>query len=120
MSAITGEFIYKDLFGLEKYMQLVEKSPVKVFRTLANLFKSKEEKIMNINTNNLTEAELKKEYIIKGINTDDEEIKNFLFSLGCYEGQKIIIVSKLHKNYIVLVKDARYSIDEELASAISI
>ncbi len=66
----------------------------------------------------LNEAELGKEYIIKGIEVDgDEEMKSFLFSLGCYSGEPITVVDK-KKNLVVSIKDARYNIDPELASAI--
>ncbi len=61
------------------------------------------------------------EYTIVAIDTSgDEEMENFLFSLGCYEGQTVTIVSKLSKNFVVTIKDARYSIDESLANAIQI
>ncbi len=73
------------------------------------------------NTENLTLAQCEKdiEYLIKEIDTcGDKEMEAFLFSLGCYEGQTITIVSMLHKNYLVSIKDARYSIDEDLARAI--
>lgn len=68
--------------------------------------------------NYLSKAEVDVEYTIKKIKTDDEEIRNFLFTLGCYEGEKITVISKLAENYIVSIKDARYSIDTELAEAI--
>lgn len=69
---------------------------------------------------NLTQAKIDTEYIIKDIETDDEEIKNFLFTLGCYEGESVTVISILADNYIISVKDARYSIDRELAEAIII
>jgi len=68
--------------------------------------------------NNLSKAKIDAEYTIKGIKTDDDEIKNFLFTLGCYEGEKVTVISKLAENYIISIKDARYSIDTELAKAI--
>ncbi len=71
--------------------------------------------------NNLTKANLNTDYTIKSINTrGDEEMKAFLFTLGCYEGQSISVVSILHKNYLINVKNAKYSIDEDLAAAIEI
>lgn len=70
--------------------------------------------------NNLAQAELNKEYIIKGIKADDEELVNFLFTLGCYEGEKVTVISVLADNYVISVKDARYSIDKDLAEAIII
>lgn len=69
---------------------------------------------------NLAKAIISEEYIIKEINTDDEEIKSFLFTLGCYEGEKITVISKLADNFVVSVKDSRYSIDTELAQAIEV
>ena len=69
---------------------------------------------------NLTQVELGKEYIIKNINTDDDELNTFLFSLGCYSGEKITVISHLRGGYVVVIKDARYTIDKELAEAISI
>ena len=68
----------------------------------------------------LNDAELGKEYIIDAIDTDgDEEMESFLFSLGCYSGEKITVVDK-KRNLVVAIKDARYNIDPELASAINI
>lgn len=69
---------------------------------------------------NLTEANLGEEYIISDIVTDDEELNAFLFSLGCYAGEKITVVSRKKRNCVVSIKDARYNIDNELAKAISI
>ena len=69
---------------------------------------------------NLNDAELGKEYIIADVNTDgDEEMESFLFSLGCYSGEKITVVDK-KKNLVVSIKNARYNIDPELAAAILI
>ena len=68
----------------------------------------------------LKEAETGVEYIIKDIATDDEEIKNFLFTLGCYSGEPITVVTKKKNNCVVSIKDARYNIDMELASVIAI
>lgn len=59
-----------------------------------------------------------KEYIIKQINTDDEELDAFLFSLGCYEGEAITVVAHRRGGCTVSIKDARYSIDSQLAKAI--
>ena len=69
---------------------------------------------------NLTEAVEGKEYIISAINTNDEETDAFLFSLGCYTGEAITVVSHLHGGCIVSIKDGRYHIDKPLAAAISI
>ncbi|MBQ2941849.1 MAG: ferrous iron transport protein A [Clostridia bacterium] len=68
----------------------------------------------------LREAEEGKEYIIKAIDTDDEELDAFLFSLGCYQGEAITVISHLKGGCVVSIKDGRYNIDNELAGAISI
>lgn len=67
---------------------------------------------------NLYLAEEGKEYIIKSINTDDEELNAFLFSLGCYSGEPITVISHLKGGCVVAIKDARYNIDKQLAEAI--
>ena len=69
---------------------------------------------------NLSVAEEGKEYIIKEINTFDEELNSFLFSLGCYKGEPITVISHLKGGCVVAIKDARYTIDKELAQAIII
>lgn len=69
---------------------------------------------------NLLLAELGKEYIIRAIETDDEELDAFLFSLGCYSGEPITVVSRRKANCVVSIKDSRYSIDNQLAEAIQI
>ncbi len=69
---------------------------------------------------NLKQVEEGKEYIIKDIDTDDEELNAFLFSLGCYSGEAITVVSKLRSSCIVSIKDARYNIDNQLADAITV
>lgn len=68
----------------------------------------------------LREAEIGKEYIISGIETDDEELNAFLFSLGCYSGEPITVVSRKRSNCVVAIKDGRYNIDNQLADAILI
>ena len=60
------------------------------------------------------------EYIIKSIETDDEELDAFLFSLGCYEGETITVVTHRRHGCVVAVKDGRYSMDHQLAKAISV
>ena len=67
---------------------------------------------------NLSEAETNKEYIIKNVITDDKNITNFLFTLGCFEGQSVTVISILSENYVIAIKDARYSIDADLAKAV--
>ncbi len=69
---------------------------------------------------NLLEAVAGEEYIIKDIVTDDEELNAFLFSLGCYSGEPITVVSHIKGGCVVSIKDARYNIDKDLAEAISI
>ncbi len=69
---------------------------------------------------NLKDATEGKEYIISAIQTDDEELNSFLFSLGCYTGEKITVVSHLKGGCIVSIKDGRYNIDNQLAEAILI
>jgi len=68
----------------------------------------------------LRDAEEGKEYIIKAIETDDEDLNAFLFSLGCYSGEPITVVSHRKSGSVVSIKDGRYSIDSELAEAIII
>ena len=68
----------------------------------------------------LRDAETGKEYIIRGIETDDEELDSFLFSLGCYSGEPITVVSRKRSNCVVAIKDGRYNIDNQLAEAILI
>lgn len=67
---------------------------------------------------NLTKAEEGKEYIIRRIDTDDEELDSFLFSLGCYSGEPITVVARRRGSCTISVKDGRYSIDDQLAGAI--
>lgn len=66
----------------------------------------------------LRSAEEGKEYIIKQIDTDDEELNAFLFSLGCYSDEPITVVSHIKGGCIVSIKDGRYNIDNQLAAAI--
>ncbi|MBQ3548193.1 MAG: ferrous iron transport protein A [Clostridia bacterium] len=69
---------------------------------------------------NLRDAIEGTEYIIKEIETDDEELDAFLFSLGCYSGEAITVVSHMKNSCVVSIKDARYNIDKALAEAIKI
>ena len=71
-------------------------------------------------TMKLWAAEEGKEYIVKAIDTDDEELDAFLFSLGCYSGEPITMVTKRKKSCVVSIKDARYNIDNQLAECIII
>lgn len=67
---------------------------------------------------NLATAQEGQEYIIRRIETDDDELNAFLFSLGCYSGEPITVVSHRRSNYVVSIKDGRYNIDAQLAAAI--
>ena len=67
---------------------------------------------------NLMKAEEGKEYIVQRINTDDEELNAFLFSLGCYSGEPITVVARRRSGCTVSIKDGRYNIDSQLAEAI--
>ena len=68
----------------------------------------------------LLEAQVGQEYIIKDIVTDDEEMDAFLFTLGCYSGEPITVVSRKRGGSVVSIKDGRYNIDDFLAEAILI
>ena len=68
----------------------------------------------------LLEAQEGTEYIIRSILTDDEEMDAFLFSLGCYSGEPITVVSRKKNNCVVSIKDGRYTFDNQLAAAILI
>ena len=69
---------------------------------------------------NLSFAEEGKEYTFKRIETDDEELDSFLFSLGCYSGEPVTVVSRRKGGCTVSIKDGRYNIDNQLAEAIII
>lgn len=82
---------------------------------MKKIIKKKGGRIMN-----LTEVNAGEEYVIKDIHTEDEELNAFLFSLGCYSGESITVVSRKKSGCVVSIKDGRYNIDNELASAILI
>ena len=69
---------------------------------------------------NLSRAEEGKEYMIQRIETDDEELNSFLFSLGCYAGEPITVVSHLEGSCVVSIKDGRYTIDRALADTVAV
>ena len=69
---------------------------------------------------NLTNALEGKEYIIQRIETEDEELNGFLFTLGCYAGEPITVVSRRKTTCVVAIKDGRYCIDNQLAAEIEI
>ena len=66
----------------------------------------------------LLTAEEGREYIVSQIDTDDEELNSFLFSLGCYSGEPITVVTRRKHGCVVSIKDGRYNIDNDLANAI--
>lgn len=72
---------------------------------------------MRMTLRNATEG---KEYMIQEIVTDDEELNSFLFSLGCYSGESITVISHLKSSCVVSIKDSRYNIDSQLADSIII
>ena len=67
---------------------------------------------------NLKDAQEGKEYIIRAVETEDEELDAFLFSLGCYSGEAITVISRRRGGCTVSIKDGRYNIDNQLAEAI--
>ena len=69
---------------------------------------------------NLCEARIGEEYVITAIKTGDEELDAFLFSLGCYSGEPITVISRRRGGITVSIKDGRYNIDNQLAEAIII
>ena len=69
---------------------------------------------------NLGDAKVGEEYIVKDITAEDEELKSFLFSLGCYSGEPVTVISHIKGGCVVSIKDARYNLDRDLARAISI
>ncbi|MDO4501250.1 MAG: FeoA family protein [Erysipelotrichaceae bacterium] len=68
----------------------------------------------------LLDVELEKEYLVQDIESEDEELKKFLFTLGCYKGEPVTVINKLRRNLILSIKDARYSIDLNLAKQIRV
>lgn len=67
---------------------------------------------------NLCEANIGQEYVITEIKTGDEELDAFLFSLGCYSGEKITVVSRKRSGMVIAIKDARYHVDSHLGEAV--
>ncbi len=60
------------------------------------------------------------EYLIKAVSVDDSETEDFLFSLGCYDGEPITVISHIKGGLVVAIKDGRYTFDKVLASEIEI
>ena len=69
---------------------------------------------------NLLQVDIGQTYIVKEIDTEDEEMNAFLFRLGCYSGEPITLISKKRKSCIVAIKDSRYGLDNQLAEAVII
>ncbi len=69
---------------------------------------------------NLKNAQIGKEYIISHIDTDDEELNSFLFSLGCYSGEPITVIARRWGSCTVAIKNGRYNMDSRLAAAIQL
>ncbi|WED29443.1 ferrous iron transport protein A [Vibrio sp. DW001] len=86
---------------------------------LAKLLQAKNKNInVHRDIKNLSEAKLNKEYEIKNIIPDDKEMVHFLFTLGCFKGESVTVISILSDTYVIAVKDARYSIDLDLAKIV--
>ena len=68
----------------------------------------------------LLDAKLGQEYIVENIATEDEELNAFLFSLGCYSGEPVTVISRRRNGCVISIKDGRYSIDKQLAGAIAV
>ena len=68
----------------------------------------------------LFHAEEGREYNVVRINVDDEELISFLFSLGCYSGEPITVVTRRKHGCVVSIKDGRYNIDNDLAETIEV
>ena len=68
----------------------------------------------------LLEAELGREYFVRNIATEDEELNAFLFSLGCYSGEPVTVISRRRGGCVISIKDGRYSIDNQLAGTIEV
>ena len=66
----------------------------------------------------LTKATIGEVYTVQRIETEDKELNGFLFSLGCYSGEPITVVSRRRGGCTVAIKDGRYNIDDQLAAAI--
>lgn len=67
---------------------------------------------------NLIQGIIGKEYIVKDILVDDEELRAFLLTLGCYPGEKVTIIATKKRNIVISIKNARYNIDSQLANLI--
>ena len=87
----------------------------------SKLFSFKESiKNNNVDLNSLIYGKAGENYIIEEIENNNKEFRKFLFSLGCYKGEKITLISILGNNYIIKIKNSRYSINKKLASNIKV
>lgn len=68
----------------------------------------------------LNEAVMNREYVVKDIRSEAEELRQFLFSLGCYSGEPVKVINRKKHNLVLAIKNSRYNIDSELASAIGV
>lgn len=68
----------------------------------------------------LLEAQVGREYTVRAVETNDEELNTFLFSLGCYSGEPVTVISRRKSGCVIAIKDGRYNIDNPLAEAILI
>ncbi len=50
----------------------------------------------------------------------NEKTTKFLFTLGCFKGEQITLISKLADNFVINIKDSRYAIDEKMAKSITL
>lgn len=75
---------------------------------------------LSCNSKGLAGTQTNRTYLIRDICTRDEELKSFLFTLGCYPGEAVTVLSVLGEHFVITVKDARYSIDKDLAEAIHV
>ena len=68
----------------------------------------------------LKTAQPGQEYLIRAIETDDDEMDAFLVSLGCYAGEPITVISRRRGTCVVSIKDGRYTIGDDLAECIEL
>ncbi len=69
---------------------------------------------------NLKTAQVGREYIIQSVDIRDAELESFLFTLGCYSGEPITVITRRRNSCTVAIKDGRYNIDSQLAQAITV
>ncbi len=69
---------------------------------------------------NLRYAQVGREYRVRSVGPEDAELRAFLFTLGCYSGEPVTVVSRRRGSCVVSIKDGRYSMDDRLAESISV